>query len=85
MAAVFADLTGRDIRAEKADIQNWIDAAKKRGQDDYSIEGFVKMCEHYDQYGLPGGNGKVLGMILGRVPNGYRAFAEKWVAAHPPA
>jgi len=43
------------------------------------------MCEHYDQYGLPGGNGKVLGMILGRTPNDYRAFAEKWVAAHPPA
>jgi uncharacterized protein YbjT (DUF2867 family) len=85
MAKVFADVTGRDIRAERDDIDIWIDAAKKRGEDDYSIEGFVKMCAHYDVYGLPGGNGKVLGMILGRVPNDYRAFADKWVAAHPPA
>lgn len=85
MAQIFAEVTGRDIRAEKADIQIWIDAAKKRGENDYAIEGFVKMCEHYDQYGLPGGNGKVLGMILGRAPNDYRAFAEKWVAAHPPS
>ena len=85
MAAVFADVMGRDIRAERADIQIWIDAARKRGQDAYSIEAFVKMCAHYDQYGLPGGNSKVLGMILGRTPNDYRAFAEKWVKAQPPA
>ncbi len=85
MAKVFADVTGRDIRAEKADIQIWIDAAEKRGEGDYAIKGFVKMCGHYDQFGLPGGNGKVLGMILGRPPNDYRAFAEKWAAAHPSA
>ncbi|MDE0779481.1 MAG: NmrA family NAD(P)-binding protein [Alphaproteobacteria bacterium] len=83
MAKVFADVTGRDIRAEQGDIDIWEAAARKRGQDDYSIEGFVKMCAHYDAYGLPGGNGKVLGMILGRIPNDYSAFADKWAAAHP--
>ncbi len=84
MAKIFSEVTGRDIRAEKGDMADWIAAAKARGQDEYAIEGFVKMCEHYDDYGLPGGNGKVLAMILGREPNDYRAFAEKWWASHPP-
>ncbi len=84
MATIFSEVSGRDIRAEKGDLGDWVAAAEARGEDAYAIDAFIRMCAHYDAYGLPGGNGRVLEMILGRKPNDYRAFAEKWWAAHKP-
>ena len=82
MAAILSGETGREIRAEKGDIDMWIAAAESSGRDEYAIDGIAKMYAHYDAYGLPGGNALVLRAILGREPNDYKAFARKWVAAH---
>jgi uncharacterized protein YbjT (DUF2867 family) len=83
IAAIFANILGQNIRTEKVEFADWAAAAQARGMDEYSINGFLKIFKHNDECGLPG-NPRVLEMILGRAPNDYRAFAEKWVAAHPP-
>jgi uncharacterized protein YbjT (DUF2867 family) len=81
MAAILSDLMGREISAEKVDLEDWKMAARARGATDYFVSAYGRMCAHYDSHGLAGGNPLVLRALLGREPNDYRVFAEKFVAA----
>lgn len=80
MAAVFSDVLGREVRAEKRPLENWKEWAAHRGWAPWSIEAYARMCSHYDTHGYAGGNALALRAILGREPTGYRAFAERFAA-----
>jgi hypothetical protein len=41
------------------------------------------MFVQYSAHGLSGGNGRVLGMILGRAPSGYADFIAHMAAERP--
>ena len=77
MAEIWARVLDRDVRAEQRSLDDWRDWARGRGWAEWSIAAYVKMCDHYDAHGYPGGNPLVLRTILGRDPGGYRAFAER--------
>jgi uncharacterized protein YbjT (DUF2867 family) len=80
MAAILSEEWGRPVRAEKRDLADWTAWATAQGWAPWSIEAYRKMCRHYDEHGYPGGNPLVLSAILGRAPNGYRAFAMRFLA-----
>lgn len=74
---------GRDVRVPtrcEASAERCREAgAKGRGEADYAIEAFTGLRARYCEFGLPGGNGRVLAMILDGPPTDFRAFAERWV------
>lgn len=80
MAAIWSEVLGRDVRAEQRSLDDWQVWARDRGWAEWSIRAYVKMCDHYDAHGYPGGNPLVLRTILGREPTGYRAFAERFAS-----
>ena len=80
MAAIFSEILGRKVTAQKRSLDDWKAWAAERGWAPWSIEAYAKMCNHYDEYGYPGGNALALRAILGREPTGYRAFAERFAA-----
>ena len=80
MAAIFSEVLGRGVTAHKRSLDDWKAWAAERGWAPWSIEAYAKMCNHYDEYGYPGGNALALRAILGREPTGYRAFAERFAA-----
>ena len=80
MAAILGEALGRPVRAEKRSVEDWADWAAERGWRPWSIQAYVKMYNHYDGHGYPGGNALALRAILDREPGGYRAFAERLVA-----
>ena len=64
MAAIFADVLGREVRAEQRSLDEWQVWARQRGWTEWSILTYVAMCGHYDAHGYPGGNTLVLRAIL---------------------
>ncbi len=80
MAAIFSEVLGREVTAHKRSLDDWKAWAAERGWAPWSIEAYARMCNHYDEYGYPGGNALALRAILGREPTGYRAFAERFAA-----
>ena len=80
MAAIFSEILGRKVTAHKRSLDDWKAWAAERGWAPWSIEAYARMCNHYDEYGYPGGNALALRAILGREPTGYRAFAERFAA-----
>ena len=80
MAAIFSEVLGREVTAQKRSLEDWKSWAAERGWAKWSIEAYARMCDHYDAHGYPGGNALALRAILGREPTGYRAFAERFVA-----
>lgn len=80
MAGLLGEALGRPVRAQKRSVEDWADWAAERGWRAWSIQAYVKMCNHYDGHGYPGGNALALRAILGREPGDYRAFAKRFVA-----
>ncbi len=80
MAAIFSEVLGREVTAQKRSLEDWRSWAAERGWAKWSIEAYARMCDHYDAHGYPGGNALALRAILGREPTGYRAFAERFAA-----
>ena len=80
MAAIFSEVLGRGVTAQKRSLDDWKAWAAERGWAKWSIEAYARMCNHYDAHGYSGGNALALRAILGREPTGYRAFAERFAA-----
>ena len=80
MAAIFSEVLGWEVTAQKRSLEDWRSWAAERGWAKWSIEAYARMCDHYDAHGYPGGNALALRAILGREPTGYRAFAERFAA-----
>ena len=65
----------------RRDLGEWETWARERGWSEWGIDTYIKMSNHYDTHGYPGGNLLVLRTILGREPGSYRDFAKRFVAA----
>lgn len=77
MAALLSEAWGREVRAEKRDLDEWAEWARTHGWKPWSIAAYRKMCAHYDAHGYPGGNKLVLRTILGREPGNYGMFVNR--------
>ena len=60
----------------KMAIEEWKPIGAKT-RTPFQVERVATMFGHYDKFGLSGGNGRVLAMILGRKPTSYRDFAAR--------
>ncbi len=81
MAAILSEYLGKPIQAVRRDLGEWEIWARERGWSEWGIDTYIKMSNHYDTHGYPGGNLLVLRTILGREPGSYRDFAKRFVAA----
>ncbi|HYF21661.1 MAG TPA: NmrA family NAD(P)-binding protein [Ramlibacter sp.] len=79
MAAVLTEVLGRTVKAETSTIEEWKPIGS-RTRTPFQVDRVIRMFGHYDQIGLPGGNGRVLRMILGRAPTTYREAVRKMAA-----
>ena len=84
MAAILSEYLGRPIQAVQRDLGEWEIWARERGWSEWGIDTYLKMSNHYDAHGYPGGNPLVLRTILGRDPGNYRDFVQRFVAARSP-
>jgi uncharacterized protein YbjT (DUF2867 family) len=81
MADILSGFLGKPIKAIQRDLGEWESWARERGWSEWGIDTYIRMSNHYDAHGYPGGNPLVLRTILGREPGNYRGFAERFVAA----
>lgn len=81
MAEILSGFLGKPIQAVQRDLGEWEIWAREHGWSEWGIDTYIKMSNHYDAHGYPGGNPLVLRTILGREPGTYRDFAERFVAA----
>lgn len=80
MAAVIAAALDRPVRAESFPIEDWMSVAL-RTRTPFQVERVAAMYRHYHRHGLPGGNSRVLQMMLGREPARFDAFVRRLAAA----
>lgn len=81
MAAILSEYLGKPIKAVQRNLVEWESWARERNWSKWGIDTYLKMANHYDAHGYPGGNPLVLRTILGREPGNYRDFAKNFVAA----
>lgn len=80
-AAMMGEAVGKPIVAVERDLAEWKDEMMHHGTfSPTQLDRLAKMHEHYARYGLSGGSGRVLGMILGRAPTSYRQFIARVAA-----
>lgn len=79
MAAVIERLLGRPVIAQSYPVAEWKPIGA-RTRTPFQVERVAAMFEHYDRFGLAGGNARVLGMILGRAPVRFEAFVRRLIA-----
>lgn len=80
MAAVIARVLGRSVHAERCPLDEWL-AAAAGSRTPFQLGRVAAMFAHYDRFGLPGGNPRVLRMMLGRDPTRFEAFVRRLVAS----
>lgn len=74
IAHAASEILGKPIEARKITLEEW---AREKGEafaSPYRRETYTSTFEHIDQYGFKGGNGFVLGHILGRPPTSVREY-----------
>ncbi|WP_216896654.1 NmrA family NAD(P)-binding protein [Nocardia alni] len=70
VATILTDVTGTPIRAEQVSVTGMLgDHAP-----DYTIDGFTRLANHYDRYGILG-NPNVLRWLLNREPTTFTQYA----------
>ena len=82
MAEIISDELGHKVTAVQRDLSDWQAWARDRNWTAYAIETYSAMCRHYDTHGYKYGNDITLKAILGRPPNTYREFIQRFVAAN---
>lgn len=80
MAEVIARVLGRPVRAESYAVEEWKPIGA-RTRTPFQVERVAAMFEHYHRFGLSGGNGRVLRLLLGREPGRFEGFVRRLVAA----
>jgi NAD(P)H dehydrogenase (quinone) len=76
VASMLREVLGREILTEQLGIPTWRERARASGMGESQLEGFSRMFEYYDRYGLRG-NAGVLAHLLGRAPTSMREFLER--------
>ncbi|MBN8507829.1 MAG: NmrA family NAD(P)-binding protein [Burkholderiales bacterium] len=77
MAAVWSRVLGREVRATTMPLADYMALPHWAGRDPREMAILRTMFEAFDRYGAPGGNRRVLAMLLGREPTGYEDFARR--------
>lgn len=79
MAEVIARVLARPVKAETSSFDEWkLMAAGSRTP--FQIERVAAMFAHYNQFGLAGGNSRVLRMMLGREPTRFEDYVRRLAA-----
>ena len=72
LAETLTDVGGAAVRAE----QDPVDAVLPEGTADYTVDGFTRLVNHYDRYGILG-NPNVLHWLLGREPTTFAEYVRR--------
>ncbi|MFN3890604.1 MAG: SDR family oxidoreductase [Beijerinckiaceae bacterium] len=78
-ASIIAEVTGRNVRAERASLEIFLNKARAAEMPEWRIETLRVMNAHYDLHGL-NGNGNVLGWLLGRPARTFRDYVSEFEA-----
>ena len=81
MAAIISEELNKPIQIAHLDATKRQLFAKSQNWTPYASETFLKMLQHYDAHGFPGGNKLVLSTILKREPHSYRSFIKRLVSS----
>ena len=76
VAAILSACLKRPVQAEQIPMEVWLEKARAGGLGTYQLETLAKMFQYYERYGF-WGNSRVLAWLLGRPPNGFRAFVNR--------
>jgi uncharacterized protein YbjT (DUF2867 family) len=76
MAAIVAEVTGRDVVARRVSPDAAAEKALNAGLGEDRANQIRSMNEHYDEHGFLG-NPNVLTWLLGRPPTSFRTYVEK--------
>lgn len=80
LAAVWSRVIGREVRATTMPLGDYMALPHWAGRDPRELAILRTMFEAFDRFGAPGGNRRVLAMLLGREPAGYEEFARRLAA-----
>jgi uncharacterized protein YbjT (DUF2867 family) len=72
IAETLTRLNGTAVRAEQVTAE----AVLPEGAPDYTVDGFIRLCTHYDRYGIRG-NPNVLQWLLGREPTTFADYVRR--------
>ena len=80
LAEIFSKATGKTIRAVEMQLDEYMALPHWRGRDPEEMSLLRTMFEEFHRHGAPGGNWRVLAMLLGREPTQYEAFAQRFIS-----
>jgi uncharacterized protein YbjT (DUF2867 family) len=80
LAQIWSKVLQRGIKANTMPLDDYMRLPHWQGRDPREMAILRTMFEEFDKHGAPGGNCRVLSMILGRDTTSYEQFAEKFVS-----
>lgn len=80
LAELWGRVLGREVRATVMPLDEYMALPHWRGRDPREMANLRTMFEAVDRHGAPGGNRRVLAMLLGREPSSYASFARRFAA-----
>ena len=80
LAAIWTRVLGREVRAVTMPLEAYMALPHWAGRDPREMALLRTMFEEFDRHGAPGGNARVLALLLGREPTSYEAFARRFAA-----
>lgn len=80
LAAIWAQVLGREVHAVTMPLEAYMALPHWQGRDPRELALLRTMFEEFDRHGAPGGNSRVLALLLGRAPTPYEAFARRFAA-----
>ena len=77
LARIWSSALGREVRAATLPLDDYMALPHWAGRDPREMAILRTMFEEFDRHGSPGGNNRMLGLLLGREPTSYEAFARR--------
>jgi hypothetical protein len=78
LAKIWSKVLQRSITATTMPLDDYMQLPHLQGRDPREMALLRTMFREFDNHGAPGGNSKILSMILGRDTTSYEQFAEKF-------
>ena len=80
LASIWSRVLNREVRATTMPLDDYMALPHWKGRDPREMEILRTMFSEFDRYGAPGGNARLLALLLGREPTSYEAFAQRFAA-----
>jgi len=77
LAEIWSTALGRPVRATELPLDEYMALPQYVGRDPRELAILRTMFEEFDRHGAPGGNSRVLAMMLGREASSYAQFANR--------